>query len=230
MRNPRRFFSGTRRGRQALAFTLVELLVVIGVISILAALIFPVVRPIQRQKILNKARAELAQYQTAIEAYKTRRGHYPPDNPGQPTTNQLYYELLGTRLDNNGIYTTLDGSAQIAAGTVQPVFGAGGFVNSTKGGGEEGQGAENFLKGLKPGQVGTIALNVRLLSSTILWPVAIVPVPGVPTLNPLHYVASGTNLHNPNSYDLWIDVIVQGKTNRISNWSQDALIVSTPYY
>jgi hypothetical protein len=27
--------------------------------------------------------------------------------------------------------------------------------------------------------------------------------------------------NNPGSFDLWIDVLYGGKTNRISNWSKD---------
>ena len=67
----------------------------------------------------HRARAELAQIETAIEAYKTKLGFYPPDNPLSPpnwTINQLYYELLGTTITIGGQpgYQTLDGSARIA--------------------------------------------------------------------------------------------------------------------
>src|SRR5438105_6095650 len=92
------------------AFTLVEMLVVIAVIAILAAMIFPVTKAVNRNKMRSKAKAELASIKDAIDGYKVKLGHYPPDNPDDPRRNQLFYELLGTTL-NNGIYTTLDGSA-----------------------------------------------------------------------------------------------------------------------
>src|SRR3989442_11771901 len=76
------------------AFTLIELLVVIAVIAILATLIFPVTGAVYAARTKARAKAELAEIETAIERYKDKRGHYPPDNPGNPVLNQLYYELL----------------------------------------------------------------------------------------------------------------------------------------
>ena len=39
-----------------------------------------------------------------IENYKSAIGSYPPDNPGRPSTNQLFYELSGTFFQNNNFY------------------------------------------------------------------------------------------------------------------------------
>ena len=44
------------------------------------------------------------------------------------------------------------------------------------------------------------------------------------TLNPWRYNSSHPT-HNQATYDLWVDVIVDGKTNRISNWSDKPDIV-----
>src|SRR2546422_5032862 len=55
-------------------------------------------------------------------------------------------------------YITLDGSASVPTNAVSALFGPGvsGFVNSTAGGGgDEGGGATRFIKGLKPGQIGS---------------------------------------------------------------------------
>jgi hypothetical protein len=41
--------------------------------------------------------------------------------------------------------------------------------------------------------------------------------------NPFRYVYPGTN--NPSSYDLWIDLSISGKTNRISNWTRQPQIL-----
>ena len=37
-------------------------------------------------------------------------------------------------------------------------------------------------------------------------------------LNPWRYVSSNPT-NNPGEFDLWVDIIVGGKTNRICNWS-----------
>src|SRR5262245_28983231 len=105
------------------AFTLIELLVVIAIISILAALIIPIGKAVNRTKIRSKARGELAMLEMAIENYKTKMGHYPPDNPDNPGRNQLYFELEGTIL-TNGVFQTLDGSGQIRMNQLPNSFGA----------------------------------------------------------------------------------------------------------
>src|SRR5262245_38729064 len=80
------------------AFTLIELLVVIAVMAILAALVIPVTGAVKAASTKSRVRAELAQFETAIDRYKIKLGHYPPDNPPAnpndpwPLVNQLYYE------------------------------------------------------------------------------------------------------------------------------------------
>ena len=217
-----------------LAFTLIELLVVIAIIAILAAMIFPVAGVVTRAKIRSVARAELAQIETGIESYKIKLGHYPPDNNGLWTTNQLYYELVGTTL-NNGVYKTLDGSAQINASEVSNVFkSVSGFVNCTVGGGgDEGGSAKAFLNSLKPDQLTELDSGAKLLSGPVLWPPGgYQPVAAPPAkvvgINTWGYNSSHPT-NNPTSYDLWIDVLIGGKTNRICNWSKQPLVVSSRY-
>src|SRR5436190_7321963 len=69
------------------AFSLIELLVVIAVIAILAAMVIPITAAVHAARTKSRAKAELAQIETAIERYKAKLGHYPPDNPGNPATN-----------------------------------------------------------------------------------------------------------------------------------------------
>jgi prepilin-type N-terminal cleavage/methylation domain-containing protein len=218
------------------AFTLIELLVVIAIISILAALVIPIGKAVNRRKIVAKARAELAQAQFAIEAYKAGLGHYPPDNVLNPIINQLYFELRGTT--NTGTtYRTLDGSAEIPMrpAAIQTYFaGVSGFINCTQpGGSDEGRKAKAFLPDLKPGQIGDISASpsdrVKILVCSVPWPNdPNFPVPNHPGLNPIRYNSTYPT-NNPNSFDLWIDFVIDGKTNRISNWSQEPLVVSRPY-
>jgi prepilin-type N-terminal cleavage/methylation domain-containing protein len=74
------------------AFTLVELLIVIGIIAALAALIFPVAGAVKRRAFIQTARAEMSQVETAIERYKSAYGFYPPCNTNNVLINPLYYE------------------------------------------------------------------------------------------------------------------------------------------
>ena len=159
----------------------------------------------------------------AIQSYKGNLAHYPPDNPGNPPVNQLYFELIGTTNFASNVYLTASGE-----GMTNPsaFYGPGvtGFVNVSRGAGDEVQSARNYLPGLKPSQflevtngsggttvvLGTISKGPFMLSDT-----------SEKTINPFRYVSSSPT-NNPASYDLWVDIVVGGKTNRISNWNERA--------
>lgn len=232
--NRRKHFASLSRR----AFTLIELLVVIAVISILAGLLFPVTGAVNRAKIKAKVQAELSKVDAAIQDYKMKLGHYPPDNPGNVRYNQLYYELLGVKLEG-GVYTTLDGSAQITAANVPntflPVGGVGGFVNANAGtGGDDVAKAKNFLGGLRSDQYllvtkdGSVPLPIpfMVLGTAVAGPVVFVN-DNDRRINPWRYNSSNPT-NNPNSYDLWVDVLIGGKINRFSNWNKQPFIVTGP--
>lgn len=220
------------------AFTLIELLVVIAIMAVLAALIIPVTGAVTRHKLRSRTRTELAAIETAIKDYKTKRGYYPPDNPKNPFyLNQLYYELSGT-VFSNSIYTTLDGGSVLNPSDANPfMYGQGfqGIVNTTKGAGDEGMAAQKFIREIKPAQVGTLGppntAGIKILVGSVGWDSPIgqpIPMPptgpaSVPKLNPFGYVSTNPT-NNPTSFDLWIDILVQGKTNRICNWSEDPIV------
>jgi prepilin-type N-terminal cleavage/methylation domain-containing protein len=217
--------SAHRTGR---AFTLVELLVVISIIVVLAAATFPAVGTAKIAMMRARAKSELAQIETAIERYKQKLGYYPPDNAPNWDLNQLYYELLGTTYSGS-IYQTLDQSAQIGAAILPTTFGPNvtGFMNCNRPGGDELSGAVAFLKGLKAAQFLALPGGCTILGASLDGPLTY-PNPLGSKLNPWRYNSSSPR-YNPKSFDLWIDVMAGSKTNRISNWSDKPLIVSTPY-
>lgn len=221
------------------AFTLIELLVVIAIIAILASLVFPVTWAVNRLKIQSRSKTEMAQIETWIDRYKTKLGHYPPDNPGNYFLNQLFYELSGTTNDNTGNYVTLDGSATVAPSILTTVFGpgVGGIVNSAKGGGgDEGLTAFKFATQLKPAQI-TVLSNGPTILVGVPWkhgpgifnfdplPTTIAPE----GTNPWRYNSS-TPFKNRDSYDLWIDVMIGSKCYRICNWSSKPLSITSTNY
>jgi prepilin-type N-terminal cleavage/methylation domain-containing protein len=202
------------------AFTLIELLVVISIIALLASFTFPVAKAVKKFQYLSQTKAEMGKLVSAIDGYKNTFGFYPPSNPGDPRVPQLYYELLGTT-KNAVNYATLDSSAQIPVLSVTNAFGVGGFVNCTKGVGEDASPAKSFLSGLKSQQVGIVTNNnvaVTVLLGGVGGPDLSYQPFNASGLNPWRYVCPGTN--NPSSYDLWIQLSISGKTNLVCNWSK----------
>jgi prepilin-type N-terminal cleavage/methylation domain-containing protein len=201
------------------AFTLIELLVVISIISVIAGMTFSVLKGVKRVQYLKTATAELAQIAGALDNYKAKYGVYPPGNASNPLLNQLYYELSGTTI-NGADYVTLDGSSQILVGAVKTAYGVGGFINCTKGGGEDSTPARNFLSGISSKRVFYPVTNngvaTTILITSVGGPDQNYQPLNASDLNPFRYSYPGTN--NPTSYDLWIDLSISGKTNRISNW------------
>src|SRR5262245_41258242 len=113
------------------AFTLIEMLVVISIIGILAALIVPAARLASERKTLATVEAELHQLEVPIEAYKDKLGYFPPDNTNNPAQPPLYYELGGTVAEGNPpAYRALSGHELISMATIQSHFRMQSFMNS----------------------------------------------------------------------------------------------------
>jgi len=229
---------GTRGGCAPRAFTLIELLVVIAVIGVIAALIFPVAGAVKRWAFLHTAQAEMSQLETAIERYHSAYGFYPPDSTetmnGVPI-NQLYYELEGTR-QTNGFYVTLNGGAPISIARVQAgnaFSGVSGFMNCDKLNADEtATRAQDFLPDLKPRQIGQNITNQYGVPLTLLItsdggpdPTYTPLGPGLQDLNPWRYNSSSPT-NNSGSYDLWVQLVIAGKTNLVCNWSSQVQINS----
>lgn len=224
------------------AFTLVELLIVISIIGVLVAFTIPVMKSVKRLQYIKHTTAEMGLLETAIQRYHDAYGFYPPSNPNYNPNNStassqamfspLYFELLGTTNNTGlGLYQTLDGSANIgdSTTTISNAFGVGGFINCSKvGSSEDAPAAKNFLPDLKTKQFGSNITNngitVTLLLGSVGGPDQNYQPLGASGLNPWRYVSPGVN--NPKSYDLWIQLVINGQTNLICNWSGQVQINS----
>jgi prepilin-type N-terminal cleavage/methylation domain-containing protein len=204
----RTFLWGGRR-----AFTLIELLSVIAIIGLLAGLILGVFPAVSQRAKRGGVKTQLAALQTAIDRYHSQKGYYPPDNPSAADLPPLFYELTGTLRDENAqqYQTTFHGSQTLSAAQVLSSFSIKGFLNS----GGTREEAVNFYESLRPSQFKEIGANkLRVL---------VVPFKGTnvanPDLNTWHYVSSNP-AHNLDSYDLWAEIVIKGKTNVIGNWKE----------
>ena len=227
------------------AFTLIELLVVISIIGVLAGFTIPALGMIKKQQYLKTARAELENIQTALENYKAKFGAYPPGNQNAagPAYNpalfsQLYYELSGVTHDSvNKTFTTLDGVSTISEAGCFTAFHVGGFINSSeKSGGEDDRKAKNFLPKLNYNDLNPLRSQLsRYITNNLVQTTMLITSVGGPddnyeplngyALNPIRYVYPGVN--NPNGYDLWVQLVIKGKTNLLCNWNRQVQI-NTP--
>ena len=198
----------------ARAFTLIEMLVVISIVALLAALVVGINPAATQKKIRNTVETELNQLVTVIESYKVTKGHYPPDNPNNPALPPLFYELTGTISTKDGsgnVFKTINGQETIASADIRNFFGIDAFINSAP----SLEDVKNFHQNLKPGQYKEINITPDV-------EVLVVPSRGpepYATINPWRYNSSNPT-NNPDSFDLWAEVIINKKTVIIGNWKE----------
>jgi prepilin-type N-terminal cleavage/methylation domain-containing protein len=207
------------------AFTLIELLVVIAIIAILAGMIMSLVGPATERAKKARVQGQLRKLEAAIAAYKGKIGVYPPDdasNTKDVRLSPLYYELRGTyyvRVGGNQANYIVPGtnpSEEISSGLLLNLLGTEGIVNSKSR--EEDvraylqQVSDRDYKSL-PVTGGEIHLFVVPVEGPNPFMIGGVPV------NVWRYNSSNPT-NNPNSYDLWAEVLIRGKTNIIGNWKE----------
>lgn len=225
------FKLGTWNSRSA--FTLIELLTVIAIIGLLAALIVGGATYATTAKIKSRVTTERNALETSIDRYKKVKGFYPPDGGTDPNCIQtpLFYELTGTSVSGNQPNVSFFSQFSVESlqtNQIGALFNLGGFINA----GDANNPPQNFYDGLKNAQHLIVSGITQNTTNTYTFTVLGVPASGPMTLNPgtngqtLRFINpwrynSSHPTNNPNSYDLWMDVKYGGKTYRISNWSAD---------
>lgn len=212
------------RGGKERAFTLIEILVVISIIALLAGLVVGLAPKALRAKKISRVTAELKGLETVIEDYRQGLGFYPPDNPGEKGQAAppyfyapLFYELTGT-LYNDNVFTPVMPEFRanaLTAAEATNVFGVGGFVNSSR---TEAD-ARNFYSRMPESQAKPIPGQKAIVLG--------VPVEGPGgesdpwrrEFTPWRYRSSSPT-HNLQTFDLWAEVVIGGRTNIIGNWKQ----------
>ena len=217
------------KGVREAAFTLIELLVTIAIIGVLAALVLPLSGIASAKMRIARVKAELHRYVNAIETYKLETGEYPPDNGLMAVTptndmnlyrrraalNPLFYELTGAVFSNQ-VFVTMAEDEQITPSNFNLVFGRSGIRNSARNKIDIDYKGFSF-KESQFAELATNNLDIEIVRVPVQGPFT---VPGrvEKQINPWFYDASSTNRHNRNSFDLWAEIVVQGRTNIIGNW------------
>jgi len=223
----RRFHSFSERNPKSIdAFTLIELLVVISIIGILAGLTLGLASLAGRKGAESRVRGEMTKLINAIENYKVAVGSYPPDHPGFPSTNQLFYELSGTLYTNiadGGSFYIPGRQDLLPAKNIPFYFGSQGFANAARDPKEL-----KFTESFKASQVKRIKTSapIEVLAVPMKGP-ANRSLPGVDNLpvNPWFYVSTSPT-NNPDRFDLWAEVLIRGKVVRFSNWEKDPVVLT----
>lgn len=160
------------------AFTLIEVLAVIAIIGVLAALTVGLYSRVKGKSVESAIHAEMEQVKLALQAYKEKHGFFPPDSG--PDDNRLYFHLSGEAQ----LAKHFGGLAQLRAKTPEQIKRA-----------RTSEGIHNLLPDLKPAQYDD---NGALYSP--------VPDEGNSNGKAKWIYESGTPVHNRETYDLSVKI------------------------
>jgi type II secretory pathway pseudopilin PulG len=210
---------------------LIELLVVISVMALLAALVVGMARHASDSKKLSRVQAEMVKWINMIDAYHDKLGFYPPSNPSHTISaygsapvglavTPLVYELSGAdRIEGSDpVYVPLNTKEPITNSVLTAAFGVPALANAST---EKGE-AVCFARSLQATEV--LEVDLPGVGKVKLPKVPVIGPPPWGIQNVWHYTAKTnatyTALTNANSYDLWAEIIVGGMTNVIGNWKR----------
>ena len=180
-------------------FSLIEMLVVIAIIGLLAALTIGAASHFRETTVRGRVAVERDQIVSAINSYHKHYGFYPQDNqknPPNPARNPLYYELTATELDPD---------PNVARTIALSEFGIKGIVNT---GGE----AKNFFPNIgAEGKNYKADGNILSLTAGYRGPEG--------DVNTWRYVSRNPT-NNNETFDLWAEVVVGSKKFIIGNWKE----------
>jgi prepilin-type N-terminal cleavage/methylation domain-containing protein/prepilin-type processing-associated H-X9-DG protein len=114
--HPRGWTRG-RGGRNA--FTLVELLVVIGIIGILIGMLMPAVQQVREAARRSQCQSNLHNLGLAVLNYESARGSFPPG--GMVGTRHSWGTLALPHLEQQAVYDSVDFSVQWHLGDNTPI-------------------------------------------------------------------------------------------------------------
>jgi prepilin-type N-terminal cleavage/methylation domain-containing protein len=217
--------TGNHQDRSRLAFTLIEMLTVITIMAIVAALVVTMGQAASQKKKIAAVSGEMKRLTVMIDNYFNKLNYYPPDNGGlisntvnlsiydaMAATNPLIYELTGATNVNTGkqgtllVFNSTNANLTILASTYAEVFNRGGIAN-----GDTAEPHNFFQPGPSPKENAPYYTGSTPPICGLLVPVEFT---NVQVHNFWHYDSSTTNRHNMTTYDLWAEYSIGSKSGR----------------
>ena len=206
-----------RLERRRRGFTLIEMLVVIGVIAILAGIIIGALPAARNKSIRSRVIAEMKGLELAINNYKAKHNFFPPDNVNDFSKSSLFYELTGTT--NNPAINPVPywskfapNDPPLAQNDLQNLFNVGGILNTAQA--DDEASAPNFFRTLKPSQI----REMPPANGAPAYKVFVAPRFGLDKQPAVWHYNKSRPTNNVGEFDLWAVIDVGGEPVVINNW------------